>query len=273
MSTSVNTNIAALVALRTLSTTTTALNSTEKRVSTGYTVADGFDNGAIFAIAQSVRNSIAGITAVNSELKGAQGLVSVANASLTDVSDLMTQLRDVLTRLADQSVSSDTRNQLATQYTFLMATINNNITTAVYQGTNLLNTSASLGVIQDVLANQLVFFGQQSTVGTLVTNLSVVGATSVTSAGSFLLNTFLTELNLLATSLNTVGSLNQAIANQVKFNDGIQDALTEGLGALVDANLPQESARLQSLQVKQQLSTQSLTIANSNQNLLLTLFR
>jgi flagellin len=272
MSTSVNTNIAALVALRTLNSTALSLNATEKRVSTGYTVADGFDNGAIFAIAQSVRNSIAGITAVNSELKGSQGLVSVANASLTQVSDLMTQLRDVLTRLSDQSVSSDTRNQLATQYTFLMSTINNNITTAVYQGTNLLNTSASLGVIQDVLANQLVFFGQQSTVGTLVTNLSVVGATSITSAGSFLLNTFLTELNLLATSLNTVGSLNQAIANQVKFNDSVQDALTEGLGALVDANLPAESAKLSSLQVKQQLATQSLTIANANQNLLLNLF-
>ena len=195
------------------------------------------------------------------------------NASLTQVSDLMTQVRDVLTRLADQGVTSDTRNQLSSQFVFLMATINNNLTTAVYQGTNLVNTSGSLGVIQDVLANQLVFFGQLSTVGTLVSNLSVGGATSVTSAGSFLLNTFLTELNLLATSLNTVGSLNQAIANQVKFNSGISDALTEGLGALVDADLPKESARLSSLQVKQQLSTQSLTIANSNQQLLLTLFR
>jgi flagellin len=273
MTTSVNTNIAALVALRTLGTVSTALNQTEKRVSTGYVVADGFDNGAIFAIAQSVRNSIAGITAVNSELKGAQGLVSVANASLTDVSDLMTQVRDVLTRLGDQSVTSDTRNQFATQYTFLMQTINNNLTTAVYQGTNLVNTSGTLGVIQDVLANQLVFVGQQSTVGTLVSNLSVIGATSITSAGSFLLNTFLTELNLLATSLNTVGSLNQSVANQVKFNDGVKDALVEGLGALVDANLPAESARLQSLQVKQQLSTQSLTIANNSSTILLTLFR
>jgi flagellin len=273
MSTSVNTNIAALVALRTLNTVSTQLNATQKRVSTGFTVADAFDNGALFAIAQSVRNSIAGVVAVNSELKGSQGLVSVASASLTQVSDLMTQVRDILTRLADQSVSSDTRNQLASQFTFLMATINNNLTTAVYQGTNLVNTSGSLGVIQDILANQLVFNGQMSTVGTLVTNLSVVGATSITSAGSFLLNTFLSELNLMATSLNTVGSLNQAIANQVKFNSGIQDALTEGLGALVDANLPAESARLASLQVKEQLSAQSLTIANNNQALLLTLFR
>src|SRR5258706_11605753 len=222
MTTSVNTNLSALVALRTLNSVTTDLNSTQKRVSTGYTVADGFDNGAIFAIAQSVRNSIAGVGAVNSELKGSQGLVSVANASLTQVSDLMTQVRDILTRLSDQGVTSDTRNQFATQFVFLMSTINGNLTTAVYQGTNLVASSGSLGVIQDILANQLTFAGQLSTVGTLVSNLSVVAATSVTSAGSFLLNTFLSELNLMATSLNTVGSLNQAVAHQVKVHEGIQ---------------------------------------------------
>jgi flagellin len=273
MTTSVNTNIAALVALRTLNGVSHELGATQKRVSTGYVVADGFDNGAIFAIAQTVRNSIAGIIAVNSELKGSQGLVSVANASLTQVSDLMTQVRDVLTRLADQGVTSDTRNQLSSQFVFLMTTINNNLTTAVYQGTNLVNTSGSLGVIQDVLANQLVFRGQLSTIGTLVSNLSAGGATSVTSAGTFLLQTFLTELNLLATSLNTVGSLNQSIANQVVFNSDIQDALTEGLGSLVDADLPAESARLSALQVKQQLTTQSLTIANNSSSILLQLFR
>src|SRR5882724_2706230 len=127
MTNSVNTNLSALVALRTLGSVTSDINSTQKRVSTGYNVADGFDNGAIFAIAQSVRNSIAGVVAVNSELKGAQGLVSVANASLTQVSDLMTQVRDILTRLSDQSVSSDTRIQLATQFSTLIATINNNV--------------------------------------------------------------------------------------------------------------------------------------------------
>jgi len=273
MTTSIHTNVAALVALNSLNVTAHNLAATEKRVSTGYTVADAFDNGAIFAIAQTVRNNIAGITAVNSELNGAQGLVSVANASLTQVSDLLTQLRDIATRLSDQSISSDTRAQLSTEYVALVATINNNILTAAYQGTNLINTSGSIGVIQDVLANQLTLQGQQSTVGTVVTNLSVGLATSVTSAGTFLLQTFLTELNLVATSLNVVGALNQRISNQVQYNSSIQSALTEGLGALVDANLPAESARLQALQVQQQLSTQSLAIANQGPSVLLTLFR
>jgi flagellin len=265
--------VAALIALQTLTNTQADLRATEKRVSTGFNVADAFDNGAIFAVAQTIRNQIAGIGAVNSELNGAQGIVSVSNASLGQVSDLMTQVRDILTRLSDQSISSDTRNQLATQFSNLLATINNNLVTAVYQGTTLIGTSGSIGVVQDVLANQLTLTGQISTIGTVVSNLSVVQMTSITSAGTFLLNTFLSELNLVATSLNVVGALNQRLANQVQYNTNVQDALTAGLGALVDANLPAESARLQSLQIKQQLSTQSLSIANQGPAVLLTLFR
>jgi len=273
MTSSINTNLSALVALRTLVTVQSDLAATQKRVSSGFNVADAFDNGAIFAVAQSIRNQISGVAAVNSQLNGAQGLIAVSNASLGQVSDLMTQVRDILTRLSDQSISSDTRNQLATQFTNLLATINNNLVTAVYQGTTLIGTSGSIGVVQDVLANQLTLSGQVSTIGTVVTNLSVAAMTSITSAGTFLLNTFLSELNLVATSLNVVGALNQRLGNQVQYNTSIQDALSQGLGALVDANLPAESARLQSLQIKQQLSTQSLAIANQGPSVLLTLFR
>src|SRR5579863_6026859 len=153
--TSIHTNLGALVALQTLSTVQSPLNVTEKRVSTGYNVADAFDNGAIFAVAQLIRNNMAGVAAVNSQLNGAQGLISVTNASLTQSSDLLTQVRDILTRLSDQSISTDTRAQLATEFTTLINTINNNLTTAVYNGTSLIGTSGTIGVVQDVLANQL----------------------------------------------------------------------------------------------------------------------
>ena len=49
--------------------------------------------------------------------------------------------------------------------------------------------------------------------------------------------------------------------------------MTQGLGSLVDANLAQESAKLQSLQVQQQLGVQSLGIANARPQILLALFR
>jgi flagellin len=273
MTSSVNTNLSALIALRTLRSTQHEIAVVQKRISTGYRVADAFDNGAIFAVAQRIRNDIAGVSAVNSQLQGSVGLVSVAAASLTQASNLMTQVRDILTRLADQSISSDTRNQLSTQYIALISTIGSNLGTAIYNGTNLVGTSGSVGVIQDVLGNQLVFQGQSSTVGTVLTNLSVGAATSVTSAGTFLLQTFLTELNLVATSLNNVGALNQRIANQIDFNTSIKDAMTTGLSSLVDTDLAADSALLQSLRIKLQLGVQALAIANQSQQLLLTLFQ
>jgi flagellin len=49
--------------------------------------------------------------------------------------------------------------------------------------------------------------------------------------------------------------------------------VTEGLGSIVDADLAEESAKLQALQVKQQLGVQALSIANSSPQILLSLFR
>jgi len=63
------------------------------------------------------------------------------------------------------------------------------------------------------------------------------------------------------------------IANQVSYNNDKIDALNTGLGSLVDANLAQESALLQSLQLKQQLGTQALSIANQAPQSLLSLFK
>jgi flagellin len=272
MTSSLETNLQALVSIHSLTHAQSALQVTEKRVSTGYNVADALDNGAIYAIAQSILNSNAGLSAVNSQLNGASGLTVVANAALTQVSDLMTQVTSVLTQLSDQSISSDTRAQLATQYTNLLSSINTDLTTAGYQGTNLLNTSGTVGVIQDVLANQFVLAGQASTVGQVVANLSVAQATSVTSAGAFLLNTFMTELNLVASSLNTVGYLNQSIRSIVQYNTHVSAAQTEGLGALVDANLPAESTRLRAEQIRAHLAAESLSITNHNPATLLNLF-
>ena len=130
MATSGIDNLAALVPLHTLTHVQNDLAVTEKRISTGKNVADANDNGAIFAIAQSIVNQNAGVTAVNSQLNGAQGLLSVSNAALGQVSDLMTQVASVLTQLSDQSISSDSRAQLATQYNSLVSTIGNDLGTA-----------------------------------------------------------------------------------------------------------------------------------------------
>ena len=61
--------------------------------------------------------------------------------------------------------------------------------------------------------------------------------------------------------------------NQVTYNNNKMDALNSGLGSLVDADLAKESANLTALQIRQQLGTQALSMANQAPQTLLSLFK
>lgn len=69
------------------------------------------------------------------------------------------------------------------------------------------------------------------------------------------------------------GSAEGRIETQNNFISSLTDSLTAGIGTLVDANMEEASARLQALQVQQQLATQSLSIANQAPQSILSLFR
>ncbi len=275
MPTSVNTNLSALIAARVLGGAQDALDRVQKKVSTGYKVADAFDNGALFAIAQNVRNDVAALGAVNTQLGGAQGLLSVANAGGTEISNKMEKLRETLVGLSNQSYSqnSETRNQLTDQYRQLVSSIQNYIQSSDYNGTNLLNTSGAINVLQDVLGQtQLTITGQATTFISLISNLSVASAISLTNAATFAAGTFASMLANVNSALNTIGALNTRLNDQIRFNNSVSDAYKAGLSSLIDADLSIESANLTSLQIKQQLATQSLSIANQRPQVLLSLF-
>ena len=69
------------------------------------------------------------------------------------------------------------------------------------------------------------------------------------------------------------GSSQGRIDTQSEFISNLTDSLKSGIGALVDADMEEASARLQALQVQQQLGVQALSIANSAPQTVLSLFR
>ena len=75
------------------------------------------------------------------------------------------------------------------------------------------------------------------------------------------------------TAAATFGSVQSRVAIQQDFVSKLTDSMKIGIGSLVDANMEEASARLQALQVQQQLSTQALSIANQQPQSLLSLFR
>jgi flagellin len=279
---SVNTNTGALIALQSLNATNSALNAVQKQVSTGYRVADATDDGAAYAVAQSVRSSVSALTSANQQLGGVQGLLSTTGSALNDVSNLMSSMRDVLVSLANGNTQGNERTQYESQYTSLLANVKSFVQDASYNGKTLIgNISGSSGTFSAVavVRNEVgstygiaTFSGSAVYTSLSFTSTQLNGASTV-AALITATGTFINQFNSVSSGMNSYGSATNYINNQVSYNNDKISALNTGLGSLVDANLAQESALLQSLQIKQQLGTQSLTLANQTPQSLLSLFK
>ena len=77
----------------------------------------------------------------------------------------------------------------------------------------------------------------------------------------------------MTTSAANLGAVKQRVTLQQSFVKALMDAIKRGIGTLVDADMNEESTKLQALQVQQQLGVQSLSIANQNSQNILSLFK
>jgi flagellin len=273
---SVNTNRQAVFALQSLNQTNAELGFTQKRVSTGYRVSDARDDGGAFAVAQAVRSDVAGVTAVGEQLGGTRGILSTTFASLSVVSDTMKQARAVLTRLADAAVTGDSRLQYESQYTLLVNQIGSFIDDAFYNGRTLLSTTGpSGGNIVSIRNETGGTFTINAVNGANLKLLSAVPTTAALAVARLTSGTgdFDVKDAAISSALNSFGAQMQFVENQQVYNSKKVDALNDGLGALVDADLAKESSNLQALQTRQQLGLQTLSLANQGPQVLLSLFR
>ncbi len=279
---SVNTNMGAMIALQALNRTNEQLAITQKKISTGFRVSDAVDDGAAYAVAQRVRSDIGALTSANEQLGYVKGLLSTTLSGLDNVSSSMKTMREVLVKLADSNVQGDQRTQYAAQYTSMLTNVKTFIQDAGYNGKTLIGdltgsngTFASVAVIRNEIGATygIATFGGSAFYGSLAfTSTQMASATSmaaaITATGSFI-----AKLDSLGTQLNTYGNASRYVDSQSKYNNTKIDALNGGLGALIDADLAKESAQMQALQIRQQLGTQSLSIANQAPQSLLSLFK
>src|SRR5919112_2715001 len=117
---SVNTNVGAMIALQSLNHTNQELSVAQKRVSTGFRVADASDDGAAYAVAQGVRSTVGALTSANQQLGNVQGLLSTTQSGLNNISNTMASMRDVLVKLSDGNVQGNDRTNYIKQYNSLL---------------------------------------------------------------------------------------------------------------------------------------------------------
>ena len=272
MGMSVNTNVGAMAALQSLNSTTRSLANTQNRINTGLNVASTKDDSASFAIAQTLRGDLGGLKAVSSSLNTAKSTTDVAVAGAEQISDLVNQMKAKAIEASDAGISAESRTAIANDFNALKDQISTIIDSSEFNGTNLLKASGgSVSALQstDTAAATLTVANQDFS--------AVVTAIGATFTDAATAKTMVTTLEAQATAINTklstLGSASRKIDGQSGFVSKLSDVIEAGIGNLVDADLAKESAKLQALQVKQQLGVQALSIANQAPQTILSLFR
>ena len=276
MTNSVHTNVAAQIALQNLGNTNNRLADVQGRVSTGLKVQGAKDNAAIWAIAQTQRADVGALGAVKQSLDRATSIADVALSAGESVSDLLNQLKEKVTAAKDSSLKTQSRQLLDADFKALLKAIKSAIDNASFDGGNILNGSLTNGIkfLANADASAFVTLSSKdlSLGGSILelsltdTLLTLTGATNALTK----LDNSITQLNA---ALGEVGAQAKQIEAHNTFVSKLMDTLESGIGNLVDADLAKESARLQALQVQQQLGAQSLSIANQAPQIILSLFQ
>jgi flagellin len=309
---SINTNVAAMTALQSLTATNKGLTETQNRISTGFRVADASDNAAYWSIATTMRSDNAALSTVQDALGLGAATVDVAYTGVESAIKVVDQIKSKLVAARQPGVD---RGKIQSEITELQAQLRGVAESASFSGENWLSVDSGAATYN---ATKTIVSSFQRTAGTVdIGTISIdVGGTKLFDADdqSGILDTVSTTTNgavdfsvagsadgldisaltdsdddledleqmigvvdtaisSMTDSATALGAAKARVGIQQDFVKGLMDAISRGVGQLVDADMNEESTRLQALQVKQQLGVQALSIANSSSQQILSLFR
>ena len=279
---SILTNNGAMVALQTLKSINSDLSATQSQISTGKKVASAKDNAAVWAISKTMETDHSSFKVIQDQLNVAEATVSVGVAGAEQVTTLLQEMKDLAAGAANDSADFA---KIETDLLAKEAQIDQIISGSQLNGINLLatdvdgNAGTSFGVLASLdrsgaggttNANSITVAGVD-----FEANIGSATRTAITNEASAI--TAIGEIEaLINTAINgaaALGSSASRIADQTDFVSKLSDSLKAGIGSMVDADMEETSARLQALQVQQQLGIQSLSIANQAPQALLSLFQ
>ncbi|MDO5657474.1 MAG: flagellin [Paracoccus sp. (in: a-proteobacteria)] len=274
---SILTNNGAMVALQTLKGINANMARTQNEISTGKSVATAKDNAAVWAIAKTMEADVASFKGIRDSLAMGSATVGVAREATESIADLLKEIKVKIVAAQEDNVD---KGKIQTDIEALRDQIATVVGSAQFNGLNMLNGEAenpvsvlaSLDRANDgtVAASHIEVATVDLTLDGELSDLADIDVTDDAKAALGAIDA------LIATAIDTAaafGSAQKRIDIQASFVGKMSDAMTTGIGAMVDADMEEVSARLQALQVQQQLATQSLSIANQAPQNILQLFR
>lgn len=310
--TSLLTNQAAMTALSTLTQTNKSLEMTQTRISTGMRVASAQDNAAYWSIATTMRSDHSSLSTVQDALGLGSGVVDTAYETVNSAIEVVQKLRDKLVAARQPGVDRDKVQAEIDQYQSQLqnmadaasfsgenwlsvdsGTTGYNATKTIVASFTRSGGTVSIGTISVDTASTKLFDAEATATGILDGSRDATGA--VSASGTFSVSSIdigsltdsaadlttledyiqgvTTALEEMTTAAADLGAVKSRIDIQKDFVKNLMDAIDRGVGQLVDADMNEESTKLQSLQVQAQLGVQALSIANQSSQNILSLFR
>jgi len=288
------TNTSAMVALQSLKATNKALDVVQGRISTGFRVAQASDNAAYWSIATTMRSDNKALSAIQDSLGLGAGRIDTAYTAMNNVIEAVDAIKTKL--INARGASAENQEKIQAEIDILQDQIKAAAVGANYAGTNILATdnagpleiaasynrasdgTVSIGTISVELAGIRLFAADGTTTDATqhlahdVMQIDIVASGDDANIDAYL-EDIETALAAMSTAAANLGSAKNRLDLQKDFVSNLMDSIERGVGQLVDADMNEESTRLQALQVQQQLGIQALSIANQNAQNILALFK
>ena len=260
--------------LLSLQRTSTGIDQTQTRLSTGLRVSSAIDDAAAFFTARAFDNRASDLESLKSNIDLAISTIQAAIDGIDAITDIVQQAKGIASA-AQATGDTNERSTLAVQFNELLSQINSIANDSTFNGLNLLQASPD---------NLAVEFNEDNTSNLTITGLDATTATSginiAVAANNFGLNanidTALTSISSALTTLrsnaSTLGSNNTILTTRLDFTKNLVNTLETGSGKLTLADLNEESANLLALQTRQQLGLNSLALASQSERAILSLF-
>lgn len=145
------------------------------------------------------------------------------------------------------------------------------VTASVTPVANPGTTDVVLNLLNDDTGGGITISGNAVTAGTGA--LAGLGSLDVVGDAAGALTAIDGIIDSVIDAQAVFGTAEARVEIQNNFISTLTDSFKSGIGALIDADLEEASARLQALQVQQQLGVQALSIANQAPQTILSLFR
>lgn len=297
-----------MTALQSLRSTNADMLQTQNRISTGLRVANASDNAAYWSIATTMRSDRQALSTVADALGLGSATVDIASKGVESAISVASKIKDKLVAARQPGVD---RSKIQAEIEQLQSSLQDVVAGATFSGENWLQGDSGGTTTRTLVSSFSRDSSGDISIGTITVDTGATGSMlidtsgngagvldqdrSVTNGADYTVLTLdisaLTDsaadledledmisgvdaaITSMTNSATGLGAVKSRIDTQNDFAKSLMDAIDTGIGQLVDADMNEESTRLQALQVRSQLGVQALSLANQSAQQILRLFQ